>query len=108
MSPPPPSGPEQPRALSARERAILADIERDLDQSSPALARAMSRPMTGSLAAPLGLLHGGFALLGLFLVLAVSGTIPAALWALIAVLASMVLVPWGLLRLFEHFDRDPD
>jgi hypothetical protein len=34
--------------------------------------------------------------------------IPAALWVLIAVLAAMVLVPWGMLRLVEHVDRDPD
>jgi VIT1/CCC1 family predicted Fe2+/Mn2+ transporter len=108
MSPPPPSGPEEPRALSERERAILADIEQDLDRSSPALARAMSRPMTSSIATSAGLVHGGFFLIGVFLVLAVSGMIPAALWAVIAVLGAMVLVPWGMLRLFEHFDRDPD
>ena len=108
MPAPPPSGPDEPRALSERERAILAGIEHDLDSSSPALARAMSRPRTSTAAVPVGLLHGGFLLIGLFLVLAVSGQVPATLWALIAVLGAMVLIPWGLLRLFEHFDRDEE
>jgi DUF3040 family protein len=108
MPPPPPSGPEEPRSLSERERAILAGIERDLDSSAPALARAMARPTTSTAALPVGLLRGGFLLIGLFLVLAVSGPIPAALWALIAILCAMVLVPWGILRLFEYFGRDED
>jgi len=106
MPTPPVPGPEEPRALSARERAILDGIEQDLDTDSPDLASAMSHLLTSTVSVPAGLVHGGLLVLALFLVLAVTGLIPAVVWALLAVLAAMVLVPWGMLRAFEWFDTD--
>ena len=110
--PPPASGPDEPRALSARERAILADIEQDLDSSSPALARAMAQPLTSTVPMPRGLVHAGLLVGALFLVLAVTGLVPPVVWALLAALAAMVVVPWAMLRAFERLDperrRGPD
>lgn len=108
MAPPPASGPDEPRALSPGERAILADIELDLDASSPALARQMARPMTSTAAVPRSLVRGGVLVLTLFLVLAVSGLVPGVVWAALAVLSAMVLVPFVMLRAFEKLERDGD
>ena len=108
MPPPPASGPDRPAALSAHERAVLADIEHDLDASSPALARQMARPMTSTTTLPFGLVHSGLLVLALFLVLAVAGLVPGVVWAAVAVLAAMVLVPWVMLRAFEMFEREDD
>ena len=108
MPPPPASGPDEPGALSARERAILAGIEHDLDATSPALARQMARPMTSTAPVPASVVHGSLLVLALFLVLAVSGLVPGVVWAALAVLGAMVLVPWGMLRAFERFERDDE
>jgi hypothetical protein len=106
--PPPASGPDEPRALSERERAILAGIEQDLDASSPALARAMARPLTGTVPLPRGVARAGLLVAALFLVLAVTGLVPPVVWALLAALAAMVVVPWVMLRAFERLDPDRD
>lgn len=103
---PPPSAPDpNERALSERERAILADIEHDLDASAPALARAMASPMTRTAPLPAGLVEGGFLAVSLFLVLAAAGLVPGVVWALLGVVAAMVGVPWVMLRAFEAVER---
>jgi Protein of unknown function (DUF3040) len=101
-------GPDESRALSAREQAILAGIERDLVASSPALAREMARLMTPTPPMPAGIVEAGFVVLSLFLVLAVAGLVPGAVWALLAVIGAMVVVPWMMLRAFERFEREPN
>jgi hypothetical protein len=106
LPPPPASGPDEPRALSAWERARLADIEHELEASAPELARQLARPMTRTAAVSERAVHGGLLVLALFLLLAVAGLIPAEVWAVLAVLGSMILVPWVMLRAFERFDRD--
>jgi hypothetical protein len=106
--PPPAPGPDEPPALSARERAILADIERELDSSSPALARAMTEPLTGTVPVPRSLVHAGLLVAGLFLVLAVTGLVPAVVWALLGAFAAMVVVPWVMLSAFEWLDPERD
>lgn len=103
-----PSEPDRPRGLSERERAILAGIEQDLDSASPDLARAMARPMTTTVTLPRGVVRGTLLVAALFLVLAVAGLVPVVVWALLGALASMVLVPWLMLRAFDRFDRDRD
>jgi hypothetical protein len=101
-------GPDEPDALSARERAILDGIEHDLDASSPALARQMARPATQAPPIPAGVVEAAFLITSLFVVLAVAGLVPGVVWALLAVLAAMVVVPWVMLRAFERFEREPD
>jgi Flp pilus assembly protein TadB len=114
MPTPPASGPDRPPALSARERAILAGIEADLDSDAPDLARAMSQampqpmPVTSTAAVPRGLVHAAMLVAALFVVLAVTGLVPPVVWALLAALAAMVLVPWVMLRAFERFDPGPE
>jgi hypothetical protein len=103
-----PSGPDRPRALSERERAILAGIEQDLDADSPELARAMAQAVTTTAAVPPGLVRGGLLVAALFAVLAVAGLVPAAVWALLGAVASMVLVPWVMLGVFDRLDRRRD
>ncbi|MHA6624995.1 DUF3040 domain-containing protein [Pseudonocardia sichuanensis] len=106
--PPPASGPDEPPALSAREREILAGIEHDLDSSSPALARAMARPLTSTVPLPRATVRACLLVTALFLVLAVTGLVPPAVWALLAALAAMVVVPWAMLRAFERLDPERD
>jgi DUF3040 family protein len=101
-------GPDESRALSARERKILADIEHDLDASSPALAREMAGPMTRTPPVPAGVVDAAFLIVSLFLVLAVAGLVPGVVWALLAVIGAMVIVPWVMLRAFEKFEREPN
>ena len=108
MPPPSAPGPDESRALSAREQAILAGIEHDLDASSPALAREMASPMTQTPPMPAGVVEAGFLIGSLFLVLAVAGLVPAVVWALLAVIGAMVVVPWVMLRAFEKFEREPN
>jgi hypothetical protein len=108
MPTPSASGPDETPPLSERERAILAEIEQDLTVDAPALARAMSRPMTTTIPVPHGVVQIGVLVAALLLVLAVTGLIPAVVWALIAVFAAMVLVPWLMLRTFERFDSGQD
>ena len=108
---PPPSAPDprEPRALSARERAILDRIEHDLDASAPELAREMARPLQPSsgprTAPPRGLVEGGFLVVSVFLVLAAAGLVPGVVWALLGVVGAMVVVPWLMLRAFEKLER---
>jgi DUF3040 family protein len=104
--PPPASNPDEPPDLSAREREILAGIEHDLDASAPRLALEMARPMTTAPPVPAGLVEAGFLILSLFLVLAVAGLVPGVVWALLAVIGSMIVVPCGLLWAFDRFERD--
>ncbi len=104
-------GPDESRALSARERQILADIEHDLDSSSPALAREMARlttTCTRTPPVPAGVVDAAFLIVSLFLVLAVAGLVPGVVWALLAVIGAMVIVPWVMLRAFEKFEREPN
>jgi Flp pilus assembly protein TadB len=102
-------GPDDSRALSARERQILADIEHDLDASSPALAREMARlTTTRTPPVPAGVVDAAFLIVSLFLVLAVAGLVPGVVWALLAVIGAMVIVPWVMLRAFEKFEREPN
>jgi hypothetical protein len=101
-------GPDESRALSAREQAILAGIERDLVASSPALAREMTRLITHTPPVPAGVVEAGFVVISLFLVLAVSGLVPGTVWAVLAVIGTMVVVPWMMLRTFERFEREPN
>lgn len=101
-------GPDESRALSAREQAILAGIERDLVASSPALAREMAHLTTPTPPVPAGVVEAGFMVLSLFLVLAVAGLVPGVVWALLAVIGAMVVVPWMMLRTFERFEREPN
>jgi Protein of unknown function (DUF3040) len=108
MPPPSAPGPGESRGLSARERAILADIEHDLDASAPALAREMARPMTRTAPVPAGVVEAGFLIVSLFLVLAVAGLVPGVVWALLVVIGAMVVVPWAMLRAFEKFEREPN
>lgn len=108
MPPPPASGPDEPPPLSGREREILAGIENDLDSSAPRLAREMARPMTAAPPVPAGVVEAGFLILSLFLVLAVAGLVPGVVWALLAVIASMIVVPWVMLRAFEKLERPSD
>ncbi len=110
MPTPPASGPDRPPALSARERAILAGIEADLDSDAPDLARAMSQAMhvTSTATVPRGLVQAALIVAALFVGLAVTGLVPPVVWALLAALSAMVLVPWVMLRAFERFDPGPE
>jgi Protein of unknown function (DUF3040) len=105
MPPPPASNPDEPPALSGREREILAAIEHDLDASAPRLAREMARPMATAPPVPAGAVEAGFLVISLFVVLGVAGLVPAVVWALLAVIGAMVVVPWAMLRVFERYER---
>jgi hypothetical protein len=105
MPPPPAPGPDEPPALSAREREILAGIEHDLHASAPRLAREMARPMPAAPGVPAGVVEAGFGIVSLVVVLAVAGLVPAVGWALLAVVGSVVAVPWVMLRAFERFEH---
>lgn len=108
MPPPPAPGPDEQPALSAREREILASIEHDLDARAPKLAREMARPMTAAPPLPAGLVKAGFGFLSLFVVLAVAGLVPGVVWALLALVGSMIVVPWAMLWAFESFEGPSD
>jgi hypothetical protein len=105
MPPPSAPDPQEPRALSAHERAILDRIEHDLDADAPDLAREMARPITATAPLPRGLVEGGFLVVSLFLVLAAAGLVPGVVWALLGVVGAMVVVPWVMLRAFEKLER---
>lgn len=107
--PPPASDPDEPPPpLSSREREILERIEHDLDASAPGLAREMARPTTAAPPVPAGVVETGFLILSLFVVLAAAGLVPGVVWALLAVIGSMIIVPWVMLRAFERFERPSD
>lgn len=105
MPTPPASSPDEQPALSAREREILAGIEHDLDRSAPGLAREMAGPLTAAPPVPAGVVEAGFGILSLFVVLAAAGLVPAVVWALLAVIGSMIVVPWVMLRAFDKLER---
>ena len=107
MPPPPASGPDEPRGLSPREREILAGIEHHLDASAPGLAREMARPTTAARPLPPGVVEAGFLTLSLFVVLAVAGLVPGVVWAALAIIGAMIVVPWVMLRGFERLEREP-
>jgi hypothetical protein len=41
-------------------------------------------------------------------VLAVAGLVPGVVWALLAVVGSMIVVPWAMLWAFERFEGPSD
>jgi hypothetical protein len=108
MPVPPASGPNEPRALSAREQAILASIEEDLSTTDPALAKALAQRMASGLFdfAPTALRQGAVLTLALLVLLGAAGLIPGWGWSILAVLAALLVVPWVLLQAFERFDRE--
>jgi hypothetical protein len=107
MPPPPASGPDEPPGLSSREREILAGIENHLDASAPGLAREMARPLTAAPPVPPGVVEAGFGILSLFAVLAVAGLVPGVVWAALAIMTSMIVVPWVMLWGFGKLEREP-
>ena len=107
MPPPPAPGPDEPPGLSPREREILAGIEHHLDASAPGLAREMARPLTAAPPVPPGVVEAGFGILSLFAVLAVAGLVPGVVWAALAIIGSMIVVPWAMLWGFERLEREP-
>lgn len=108
MPPPPASNPDEPPALSGREREILAAIEHDLDASAPRLAREMARPMVAAPRVPAGAVEAGFLAVSLLAVLAVAGLVPTVVWALLAVIGTMIVVPWGMLWAIEKHERSTE
>lgn len=106
MPSPSASGPDEPPGLSSREREILAGIENHLDASAPGLAREMAHPLTAAPPVPAGVVEAGFAILSLFAVLAVAGLVPGVVWAALAIMASMIVVPWVMLWGFGRLERE--
>jgi hypothetical protein len=103
MSSPMVPGPGESSGLSPWEREILAGIERDLEAESPRLAREMAQ-LTAAAPVPPGVVETGFLVVSFVLVLAVAGLVPAVVWAFLAVISCVVVVPWVLLRVLEKLD----
>lgn len=108
MPPPPASNPDEPPALSGREREILAAIEHDLDASAPRLAREMAHPTATARPVPAGAVEAAFLIVSVLAVLAAAGLVPTIVWALLAVIGTMIVVPWGMLWAIEKQERLPD
>lgn len=93
---PPPPDRDGPRALTPRERALLARIETDLAEADPALAHdlATRRPPVIGLRPPVTKVQAG--LLALIMVVLSGATqLPESLWwPVLPVLTLLLVVPW--------------
>lgn len=93
--PPPPDG-DAARALTPRERALLARIETDLAEADPALAHdlATRQPPAIGLRPPMTKVQGG--LLALIMVVLSGATqIPESIWwPVLPALTLLLVVPW--------------
>lgn len=104
VHPLPPSGPDEPGSLSPREREILAGIENDLSAADPALARRLSRRLSTASSVPFG--KEGALVVGFLILVVVVGLVPPGLLVLLALLTTVLVVSWMLLRTAER--QKPD
>jgi hypothetical protein len=107
MPTPPPPDPD-PDGLSPWERQVLARIEDDLATTDPRLADEMNHRTAASVLRwwPLSA-RSTFLLVVALSVLAVAGAlVPAAWWAVLGLVTTLVVVPWLLLAAIEKKPSD--
>lgn len=106
MTAPSTPGPDnEPTALSARERAILAGIETDLTEADPALAQNLaSYAPTGMWGWP-SIRKVGWLVPVLVVIIVSAALLPPSWWALLAVIIVVLVVPWMLLCAIERTGR---
>ena len=93
-APPPPR--DGPRALTPRERALLARIETDLAEADPALAHdlATRQPPVIGVRPPVTKVQGGLLIL-ILVVLSGATQLPESLWwPVLPALTLLLVVPW--------------
>lgn len=94
--PPEPAGPNRPRILSSRERALLARIETDLTEADPELARDLATRRAPVLGVPPPMSPPQLWLLvAIMVVLSGATQLPSAVWwPVLPLLTVLLVVPW--------------
>ena len=91
-------------ALSEWERRVLAGIERELAASDPRLVEELARPRRYRPAPrwwPLSVHATGVLFVGLLVLVVAGALLPAAWWAVLGLVTTLVIVPWLLFAATE-------
>lgn len=101
------SSPDDHTPLSPWERQVLAQIEDDLLDSDPRLARAIGR--RDSLSAPqwrpISVRSAVLLLVAQVVLIVAAAFTPASCWPLLGLITAVVVVPWILLCASEQAGR---
>jgi fatty acid desaturase len=99
----PPPNPDDHDGLSPWERQVLARIEDDLVTTDPRLADEMHHRTSASVVRwwPLTARSTFLLIVALFVLAAVGALVPAAWWAVLGPVTTLVVVPWLLFAAME-------
>ena len=90
-------GPDDPVGLSPYERKILAGIENEISTTDPTLARGLADAHPGGTKLRAVAHHGALLVAALVVLMAAATVLPTHLNGLLALLTTLLLVPWILL-----------
>jgi Flp pilus assembly protein TadB len=90
-------GPDDPGGLSPSERKILAGIENDIHTTDPSLSRRLTDAYRGGTRLRALARHGALLVAALVVLMVAAAVLPTHLMGLLALLTTLLLVPWILL-----------
>ena len=95
-------GPNDPGGLSPYERKILAGIEDEIHTTDPTLARRLANAGRSGTKLRAVARHGALLVAALVVLMVSAVVLPTHLMGLLALLTSLLLVPWILLFPKDH------
>ena len=99
-------GPDDPDGLSPYERKILAGIEDEIHTTDPTLARRLANADRGGTKVRAVARHGVLLVAALVVLMVFAVVLPTHLMGLLALLTSLLLVPWLVLFPKNHSPRE--
>ena len=95
-------GPDDPGELSPYERKILAGIEDEINTTDPNLARRLATADRSGTKLRAVARHGALLVAALVVLMVSAVVLPTHLMGLLALLTTLLLVPWILLFPKDH------
>ena len=95
-------GPDDPDGLSPYERKILAGIEDEIHTTDPTLARQLANADRRGVKVRAVARHGALLVAALIVLMVSAVVLPTHLMGLLALLTTLLLVPWILLFPKDH------
>ena len=95
-------GPDDPGGLSPHEQKILARIEDEIHTTDPALARRLANVDRSGTKLRAVARHGALLVAALVVLMVSAVVLPTHLMGLLALLTTLLLVPWILLFPNDH------
>ncbi len=99
-------GPDDPGGLSPHERKILAGIEDEIHTTDPTLARRLANAHRSGTRLRAIARHGALLVAALVVLMVSAVMLPTHLMGLLAVLTTLLLVPWIVLFPKDHSHKE--